>query len=111
MQTLRSLVVYIVAVLSLGALPALAADTVWIDVRSSLEHKVDNIEGDTRISHSEIVPEVEKLYPDHATPIKLYCRSGGRAGQAEEALRAVGYTDVENVGGIDDARKRRGLAE
>ncbi len=111
MHTLRLLAVHIVVILSLGALPALAADTVWVDVRSALEHKLDNIEGDTRITHSEIVPEIEKLYPDHDTPIKLYCRSGGRAGKAEEALRAAGYTDVENVGSIGDARKLRGLAE
>ena len=110
MPVLRSLTAAIAIVLSCIALPALA-DTVWVDVRSSVEHKVDNIEGDTRISHSDIVPEIEKLYPDRATPIKLYCRSGGRAGKAEEALRAAGYTDVENVGGIGDARKRRGLDE
>lgn len=106
----RSIAVVVALILSLGALPALA-DAVWIDVRSSLEHKIDNIEGDARISHSDIVPEIEKLHPQRDTPIKLYCRSGGRAGQAEEALRAAGYTDVENVGGIGDARKRRGLAE
>ena len=90
---------------------AALAEEVWLDVRSSLEHKVDNIEGDPRITHSDIVPEVQKLYPDKSTPIKLYCRSGGRAGAAEEALRDAGYTDVENVGGINDARKLRGLAE
>lgn len=110
MPLYRSLATLVALVLALGALPALA-DTVWVDVRSSLEHKVDNIEGDPRISHSDIVPEIEKLYPERNTPIKLYCRSGGRAGKAEEALRAAGYTDVENVGGIDDARQRRGLAE
>ncbi|NND66645.1 MAG: rhodanese-like domain-containing protein [Halioglobus sp.] len=106
----RSIAALVALILALGALPALA-DTVWVDVRSSLEHKIDNIEGDTRISHSDIVPEIEKLYPDRDTSIKLYCRSGGRAGKAEEALRAAGYTDVENVGGIGDARKRRSLAE
>lgn len=110
MNANRLLALLIAAILSLGTLPALA-ETVWIDVRSALEHKVDNIEGDTRITHTDIVPEVQTLYPDRATPIKLYCRSGGRAGKAEEALRAAGYTDVENVGGIGDARQRRGLAE
>ena len=90
---------------------AALAEEVWVDVRSSLEHKVDNIEGDPLIAHSDIVPGVQALYPDKNTPIRLYCRSGGRAGKAEEALRAAGYTNVENVGGIDDARKRRGLAE
>lgn len=87
------------------------ADAVWIDVRTSLEHKMDNIEGDVRISYSDVVPEVEKMFPDKNTPIKLYCRSGGRAGTAEQALKEAGYTDVENIGGIDDARKYRDIEE
>jgi phage shock protein E len=84
--------------------------TVWIDVRSSVEHMVDSIEGDPLISHSEIVAEVTVLYPDTETEIKLYCLSGGRAGQAKLALEHAGYTNVSNVGGIEDARKLRHLA-
>lgn len=110
MSIYRSFTAAVALILTLGALPAFAG-TVWVDVRSSLEHKVDNIEGDPLISHSDIVPEIEKLYPERDTSIKLYCRSGGRAGKAAEALRAAGYTDVENVGSIGDARQRRGLAE
>lgn len=94
----------------LAPLPALA-ETVWIDVRSSLEHMVDSVAGDTRISYSDIVPEVQARYPDKTTQIKLYCRSGGRSEQATMALREAGYTQVENIGGIDDARKYRGLSE
>lgn len=82
---------------------------VWIDVRSSVEHMVDSIEGDPLISHSDIVDEVTVLYPDRDTEIKLYCLSGGRAGQAKTALEHVGYTNVSNVGGIEDARKLRKL--
>jgi len=85
------------------------AETVWIDVRSELEHKLDSIEGDMRISLSDIVPEVEKIFPDKDTEIKLYCRGGGRAAEAAKALQADGYTYVESIGGIDDARKYRGL--
>ena len=87
------------------------AEVVWIDVRTSLEHKFDSIDGDIRISYSEIVPEVEKLFPEKNTAIRLYCRSGSRSGTAEQALKKAGYTDVENIGGIDDARKYRDLEE
>ena len=87
------------------------AETIWIDVRSELEHKVDSIEGDLRISHSDIVPEVQKLFPDKNTEIKLYCRSGGRAGEAANALKNAGYSDVESIGGIEDARKYRGIEQ
>lgn len=85
------------------------ADPIWIDVRSSLEHKIDNIEGDIRISHGDIVEGVNKLFPDKTTEIHLYCRSGGRAGKAMAALKRAGYTNVSNAGGIDDARKERSI--
>jgi len=87
------------------------ADTVWIDVRTELEHKVDSIEGDLQISHSDIVPEVQKLFPDKNTKIELYCRSGGRAGEAAIALKNAGYSDVESIGGIEDARKYREIVQ
>lgn len=83
------------------------ADPVWIDVRSVLEHKIDNIEGDIRISHSDIVDEVSRLYPDKNTDIRLYCLSGGRAGKALSSLKHAGYNNLQNVGSIDDARKVR----
>lgn len=85
------------------------ADTVWIDVRSAAEHHVDNIEGDIRITHSDIVKEIAQLYPDKNTEIQLYCRSGGRAGVALSALKEAGYTNVSNAGGINDARKARDM--
>lgn len=100
-------------ILALGMLLSsiVYADSVWIDVRSLLENKIDSIEGDIRISHSDIVEEVNKLYPDKNTDIRLYCRSGGRAGKALLALNREGYNNVENVGSIDDARKARSIVK
>ena len=87
------------------------ADTTWIDVRSVAAHKIDNIEGDIRISHNDIVEEVNQMLLDKGTEINLYCRSGGRAGKAMLALQEAGYTNVSNDGGINDARKKRGLLD
>lgn len=90
---------------------SLLAETIWIDVRTALEHKVDHIDGDIRISHGDIVPEVSKLYPDKNTEIHLYCRSGGRAGKAMAELKVLGYTNISNAGSINDARKERKIIE
>lgn len=87
------------------------ANPVWVDVRSSAEHMIDNIEGDFRVSHGDIVQGIKKIFPDKSTEIRLYCRSGGRAGKAMFALKEAGYTNVSNAGGIDDARKERGIRE
>ncbi|MGK0446122.1 MAG: rhodanese-related sulfurtransferase, partial [Bermanella sp.] len=32
------------------------------------------------------------------------CRSGNRAGKAVNTLKSLGYTNVTNIGGLDDAR-------
>ena len=98
--------------LSLFSFSAFSSEQpLWIDVRSVVEHKVDNIEGDLRVSHGDIVGELSEAYPDKNTPIKIYCRSGGRAEKAKQALIGAGYTDVENAGGINDARKQRGITK
>ncbi|UZE94587.1 rhodanese-like domain-containing protein [Alkalimarinus alittae] len=87
------------------------AETAWIDVRSEQEHLVDNIEGDVRILHGDIIAEVSEMFPDKSTEIVLYCRSGNRAGKALSALKSAGYTNVSNAGSIGDARRIRGMVE
>lgn len=99
-----------VIVLSLISISSFA-EAIWIDVRSLPEHTIDHIEGDLRITHTEIVEQVSNLYPTKDIEIYLYCRSGGRAGKAMSALQAAGYNNVSNVGSISDARKKRNLTE
>ena len=87
---------------------ALADDkAVYIDVRTWIEHRVNSIDGDTRIHVSDIVDGVNAKYPDKDTPIKLYCERGVRAETALQKLKAAGYLNVENVGGIDEVRRAR----
>lgn len=96
--------------LALGCAGVAAEEAVWIDVRSALEHSIDSIDGDIRISHTEIVDEVRERFPDKDTDIQLYCRGGTRAGTAMSALQEAGYTRVSNAGGIDAARALRGIS-
>jgi phage shock protein E len=95
--------------LSFNVFAADKTEPVWIDVRTAVEHKLDSIDGDIRIPHDEIVGGISDRFTDKNIPVRLYCRSGGRAGEALTTLREAGYTDVENAGSIDDARKLRGL--
>jgi phage shock protein E len=99
----------LLATIGFGSL--VQAEAIWIDVRSVGEHKNDHIEGDIRITHVDIVEQVNLLYADKTTEIRLYCRSGGRAGKAMSALKEAGYNNVKNVGGIEDARNVRGLSD
>ncbi|MEX0963974.1 MAG: rhodanese-like domain-containing protein [Pseudohongiellaceae bacterium] len=90
----------------LSACSLFAPRTVWIDVRSLDEYNEDHISNTEHIPHTEIAAQISDLDLDKGTPIKLFCRSGVRAGLALTALEDLGYTNVENVGGIADARER-----
>jgi phage shock protein E len=87
------------------------AEAVWIDVRTLVENQRDNIEGDVRISHSNIVREIPKLYPDKNTELHFYDKTGGRSDIAISALEREGYQNLHNAGSIDEARKERGLSK
>ncbi len=89
----------------LSACGLFAPQTVWIDVRSVEEYAEDRIDNVANIPHTEIVAGIADLDLSKSTPIKVFCRSGVRAGLALTALEELGYTNVENVGGIADARE------
>lgn len=93
--------------LALAATSVMAEEATWIDVRSQAEYDADHIDGTTLIPHTQIADEIGKLELDKSAPIKVFCRSGHRAGIAKQTLESMGYTNVENVGGIADARKVR----
>ena len=82
-----------------------SANAVWIDVRSESEYKAEHLDRTEFIPHTEIGEQIGKLNLAKDTPIKLFCRSGHRAGIAEKTLEQLGYTNVENVGGIADVKK------
>lgn len=115
MDKLRLIIVFVFAGITQGvvAIEELAVEsvtdekTVYIDVRTWVEYKVDHIDGDMRIHVSDIVSGVEMQFPDKTTLIKLYCERGVRAETARIKLSAAGYSNVVNAGGIDDVRESR----
>lgn len=82
------------------------AQAVVIDVRTSAEYAEKHISGAINIDHTFIATEIEKLKLAKDEKIILYCRSGRRSGIALDALRKIGYQNVENYGGFDDAQSR-----
>jgi phage shock protein E len=92
-------------VITLSACSLFAPQTVWIDVRTAEEYQEDHILNTEHIPHVEIADRIAALDLDKSAPIKVFCRSGVRAGIALTALEELGYTNVENVGGIGDARE------
>lgn len=89
----------------LFSLNAFAAPDVWIDVRSAEEFQTGHVGMAVNIPVEQIGERIKEVTTDKNADIYLSCKSGRRAGIALETLKALGYTKVTNVGGIEDALK------
>ena len=81
----------------------LAEEITWIDVRTAEEFNQAHLPGAQNIEYGQISSDIARLGLEHDAVIYLYCRSGHRAGIAKQTLESLGYTRVENIGGLDDA--------
>ncbi|MBP9668933.1 MAG: rhodanese-like domain-containing protein [Candidatus Pacebacteria bacterium] len=76
-----------------------------IDVRTKEEFDAGHIAGAVHLPIADIelgefgaVGELSR-----EVPIRVHCMAGGRAGRAAKTLRDAGFSDVENVGGVEGA--------
>ena len=72
-----------------------------IDVRTQEEFQSGHIENASNIQWQNIATIQEKITKDKK--IYLYCRSGNRSQKATDILIKLGYTDVLNIGGLEEA--------
>ena len=78
-------------------------DLVVVDVRTQEEYDAGHISGAVLVPNEEIGdPIPDQLPEDLDQPLLLYCRSGRRSKEAAEKLAALGYTQVYELGGIQD---------
>lgn len=77
-------------------------DSRLIDVRTPGEYGSGHIAGSVNIDWT--ASDYEKAFAqlDPKVPVLLYCRSGGRSGQAMEYLQEKGFTVQHMEGGIQD---------
>jgi rhodanese-related sulfurtransferase len=75
-----------------------------IDVRTKEEFEEESVAGAMNFDIADMMegkmPELPK-----DTEIGLHCRSGGRAGRAKEILEQNGFTNITNLGGLEEAKK------
>ena len=84
------------------------ADTVVIDVRTPEEFASGHLDGAVNINwEGEFTAVIGELPTDGE--YLLYCRSGNRAGQAEAFMESNGFTDVTNLGSVQEASQATGL--
>ena len=83
----------------------LAAGAKLIDVRTVGEFEGGHISSAINIPLDHIKTGITNTAPDKGTVILLHCRSGRRSGIAVKELRAIGYTNVFNLGSYQQAEK------
>lgn len=73
-----------------------------LDVRTAEEYAAGHIAGSQLLPYDEITARKEELPGEMSTPIIVYCRSGRRSAIAAETLAGLGYTEIYDLGGIQD---------
>lgn len=70
-----------------------------LDVRTPAEWNEGIIEGATMMNFydSDFKQQLEKL--DKEKPVAVYCKSGGRSGQAMGMMQEMGFKEVYNLNG------------
>ena len=74
-------------------------DTLLIDVREESEWAAGHAAGAVHMGRGVIERDIERLVPDPATRLLLYCGGGYRSALAAENLQRMGYRNVLSVAG------------
>ena len=104
-QNLNLLKIYALATLLFSSI-VFSDEPLIVDVRSLEEVKTGIIQDAIHIEWTQIDEEINNIDITKDKPIYLYCRSGNRSGKAAVMLEKIGFTNVINACGIDEAAKK-----
>ena len=76
-----------------------AANAVLVDVRTPQEYREGHIPGSKNVP-LQAIDKIASIAENKDTALYVYCQSGARSRQAAGALKQMGYTNVNNIGGI-----------
>ena len=76
-------------------------NTIIIDVRTEEEYNERHIDTTKKIP----IDNIQKKKKKKNKTIVVYCRSGVRSKKAYDMLLSMGYTDVHDLGSIDNYKK------
>ncbi len=72
---------------------------VLLDVRSPMEYAGGHIPGSKNIP-LQTIDKLTTVIENKDVPLFVYCQSGARSSQASAMLQHMGYSNVNNIGGI-----------
>ena len=70
-----------------------------VDVRTPEEYRAGHIPGSLNVPLDRL-GEISRAVPEKDARLFVYCLSGARSRTACSMLASMGYTDVNNIGGI-----------
>ena len=76
-----------------------ANGAVLLDVRTPQEYREGHIPGSKNVPLQQL-DKISSVADNKDTLLFVYCYSGGRSRQAASMLQYMGYTNVQNIGGI-----------
>lgn len=80
-----------------------ASKAILIDVRTIEEYEKDHIEGSINIPYDEITEEkIKNVTNSEIDNIIVYCQSGSRSKKAAIKIIEYGYTNVYDLGSINN---------
>lgn len=74
-------------------------DAVLVDVRTPQEYREGHIPGSKNVPLQQL-GKISSVAKNKEIPLFVYCHSGSRSRQATGMLQQMGYTNVNNIGGI-----------
>ena len=72
---------------------------VLLDVRTPQEYREGHIPGSKNLP-LQTIDKVDSIVENKDTVLYVYCHSGARSSQAVRFLQHLGYSNVNNIGGI-----------
>jgi len=86
-----------------------SGEPVVLDVREQDEWDEGHIPGAVHIPRGHLESRIERLAPDAARPVVVYCSQGNRSVFAAKTLEELGYEDVVSLAGGFTDWKRNGF--
>ena len=80
-------------------------NAILIDVRSASEYNLNHLDGAINIDNQVIGDTIESQVPEKDKKIIVYCQSGTRSKAAADTLIQKGYTNVYDLGSIENCDK------
>lgn len=121
MRTARTLAASIAALAIVGAAALItgcssaeavevSTDTIILDVRSPSEYAEGHLDGARLVDFNS--GEFRAALPDldPGAEYIVYCRSGNRSGQAVQMMEDAGFTNVRDLGPMENAARATGIA-